>query len=70
MRRYASALWVAIALTACALGLDAAPVPRAPEQPTYANRPEVREFIRGMVEHHGFTEHELHALFAEWRTLD
>ncbi len=71
MRRYASALWAAVALMACALdlhpGLNAAPVQRAAEHPTYANRPEVREFIRGMVEHHGFTEHELHTLFAQVR---
>jgi membrane-bound lytic murein transglycosylase B len=31
----------------------------------YPNRPEVREFIRDMVERHGFTERELVALFSK-----
>jgi membrane-bound lytic murein transglycosylase B len=38
--------------------------PPGPDRYNYANRPEVREFIRGMVERHGFAERELALLFS------
>ena len=46
---------------ACALALSA--WARTPERANFGNRPEVREFIAGMVERHGFVESELRALF-------
>ncbi len=48
-------------LLACAISF--APVARAADR-GYAGRPEVREFVREMVERHGFAEGELYALFA------
>jgi len=55
------------ALTIGAFCAQAAPVHRPAEHATYANRAEAREFIRGMVEHHGFSEHELRTLFSHVR---
>ena len=51
------------ALLACAVSFAPMAQTRAAER-GYANRPEVREFIREMVERHGFPEGELYALFA------
>ena len=38
--------------------------PALAQQPGYAERPEVRAFIRELVERHGFIERELLAMFA------
>jgi len=61
------AFWALCALMIGALSAQAAPPHRPPEHSTYANRPEVREFIHGMVERHGFSEHDLRALFSHVR---
>ena len=37
--------------------------PAAAQQPRYAERPEVRAFVRELVERHGFVERELLAMF-------
>ena len=49
---------------AYALGLQAAPPPRTPGHGSYAGRADVDEFIRRMVEHHGFAEREMRSLFS------
>lgn len=67
MIRSTLGLWIACTLLAHALDLRAAPPPRAVEHAGYAERAEVREFIRGMVEHHGFAERELLSLFSQVR---
>lgn len=54
---------IAVALFACAASMATVAQPRNAER-GYSSRPEVREFIREMVERHGFSEGELHALFA------
>jgi membrane-bound lytic murein transglycosylase B len=59
--------WGLCALTMYALGAQAAPPPRPADHATYANRVEAREFIRGMVENHGFNERELRSLFSQVR---
>ena len=41
-----------------------------PQGPTYARRPEVRSFIREMVQRHGFVERELVFLFSRTRRVD
>ncbi len=56
-------LVVFFSLIAGAQSMAALGQPRAPER-GYASRQEVREFIREMVDRHGFGEGELHALFA------
>ena len=48
----------------CALALALAPCAAAAAAPGFDKRPEVREFIREMVEQHGFVEQELRFLFA------
>ena len=67
MRRLLPPVLALCALAALASAPEAAPPPRAVERPVYANRPEVRDFIRGMVERHGFDERALHALFGQVR---
>ncbi len=56
-------LVIALALSACAASFVATAQPRAAER-GYSGRPEVREFIREMVDRHGFAEGDLYALFA------
>ena len=53
-----------LVLMACAAGLQAAPPLRAPEHGSYAGRADVDEFIRRMVEQHGFAEREMRNLFS------
>jgi len=60
MRRFIAGVF---ALLACAMSFSPMEQPRAAER-GYANRPEVREFIREMVDRHGFAEGDLYALFA------
>jgi membrane-bound lytic murein transglycosylase B len=52
-----------------AVGLAAAFAAPAVAQ-SYADRPEVREFVAEMVERHGFGQRELEQLFADARYLD
>ena len=55
---------LAALLLSCALALPAVAQPRGPVQAhPYANRPDVNEFIREMVERHGFVEKELKTVF-------
>jgi membrane-bound lytic murein transglycosylase B len=67
MHRTLGAWGLCALLTVGAPGAQAAPPHRPAEHPAYANRADVREFIRGMVEHHGFSEHALHTLFSHVR---
>jgi membrane-bound lytic murein transglycosylase B len=60
MKRMALA---ALALLPCAAACAEPPAP-------YAARPEVKAFIRGLVEHHGFRERELARLFARAKRQD
>lgn len=58
----------AIVLSALLLaGVADAKPPRAKPQTPYANREDVRDFIREMVERHGFVERELAFLFSRAR---
>jgi membrane-bound lytic murein transglycosylase B len=59
------ALLPALAAAACTAALAAAPA-----QVAYAERPEVRAFIREMVERHGFVARELEFLFSRTRRLE
>lgn len=44
--------------------------PAAAQEPSYAERPEVREFIQRMVEKHGFVEKELTFLFSRVQRVE
>ncbi|HEY2336946.1 MAG TPA: lytic murein transglycosylase B [Burkholderiales bacterium] len=52
------------------LTLPAVAAPPAPPAPSYAKRPEVRAFIRDMVQRHGFVERELAYLFSRVKRED
>jgi membrane-bound lytic murein transglycosylase B len=60
------ALLPALAFSAALAGPPAKP----PAQPSYAKRPEVRAFIRDMVQRHGFVERELTFMFSRVKRED
>src|SRR5262249_36233176 len=49
---------------------SAVAAPPAPPAPSYAKRPEVKAFIRDMVQRHGFVERELVYLFSRVKRED
>lgn len=63
MRRAVAAL-LAVCFACSAIGAA------APGSPSYAQRPEVRDFVRELAERHGFAERELLELFARVKPLD
>lgn len=60
-------LLVAALLSVCTAAPVHASQPRTEARDTYGGRPEVRQFIREMVEQHGFAERELARVFRQAR---
>jgi membrane-bound lytic murein transglycosylase B len=62
-----------LAILSCALAMSsglAAPPAKPPAQGSYAKRPEVKAFIRDMVQRHGFVERELVFMFSRVKRED